>query len=98
MKNINFIIKCNINENKTYIKCDNILNVDIYLYEWDLLNNTTSLLYNTTSNFNNNEIWYSTNKQLKDIKGFKVEIKYDNILIKDEYFNFKTIFGEKIKK
>lgn len=97
MKN-KFIIKCNINENKTYIKCNNNLNVDVYLYEWDSLNNTTLLLYNTTSNFDNNEFWYSTGKQLCDINGFKVEIKQNDILIYEEYFNFKSIYGKKIKK
>lgn len=98
MKNTDFIIKCKINENKTYIKCKNTIIVDIYLYEWNSLYNTTLLLYNTTSNFNNNEIWYSTGKQLSDINGLKVEIKYNGVLINEEYFNFKTIYGKKIKK
>ncbi|MCK9416207.1 hypothetical protein M0Q97_06075 [Candidatus Dojkabacteria bacterium] len=98
MKINKFIIKCNITENKTYIKCNDILTVDVYLYEWDSLYNTTLLLYNTTSNFDNNEFWYSSTKQLNDINGFKVEIKHNNILIKEDFFNFKTIFGEKIKK
>lgn len=97
LNNKDFEIRCDINENKTYISCNKTIKVDVNFYEWRSQNNL-ELLYGTPSGFNNDELWYSTNKNLKDIKGLKVEILYNDILIKEEYFNFKTIKGDKIKK
>lgn len=98
INNNNFKIRYNINENKTYISCNTSIKIDINLYEWNSYNNNLNLLYNTTSYFSSNEMWYSTNKNLKDIKGLKVEISYNGIVIKEEYFNFKSISNIKIKK
>jgi len=94
----NFNIRYDINQNKVYIKSNYIIEVEVFFYEWNSIKNDMVLLYNTVSLFNNNELWYSTNKTLNEIKGLKIEIKHKNNIIKEEYFNFKTIFGNKIKK
>jgi len=94
----NFKIRYNVTENKTYIYCDSMLKTDVYFYEWNSITNESSLIYNTTSHFNNNELWYSTSKKLSEIKRLKVEIKFNNKIIKEEYHNFKTINNQKIKK
>ena len=95
---MNFKIRFDIKENKTFIRCNSKLNTQINFYEWNSFTNNSELLYNTNSYFDNNELWFSANKQLKDLKGLKVEIKYNNVIIKEEYFNFKTIYNQNIKK
>lgn len=92
-----FNIRYNINENKTYISCNANAIANVNLYEWDSFQNKTNLLYSATSLFNNNELWFSSNTQLSQLKGLKVEILY-NKQIKEEYFNFKTIYNQEIKK
>ena len=82
-----FNIRINKDENKTYIYCDSNINVKIYLYDWKPNNNNLILLYETTSSFNNNEFWYSTGKKLDNLTGLKIEIKYNEQIIKEEYFN-----------
>jgi len=98
LNNKNFKTKYNIFENKIYISCDSKINVQVNFYEWNSFNNNTDLLYSTNTLFDNNELWFSTSKELNDIKGLKIEIKYRNIVIKEEHFNFKTKYGRKIKK
>jgi hypothetical protein len=94
---MNFNVRCNLDENKTYISCDYTLKAKINLYDWNSYNNSTILLYSTLSFFDHNELWYSTT-QLSELKGLKVEIIYNNNIIKDQFFNFKTIYNQKIKK
>ena len=93
---INFNIRYNLDENRTYISCDSKLETQINLYEWNSYNDNKTLLYSTLSFFNNNELWYSTTN-LNGLKGLKVEIIYDD-KIKEQYFNFKSIHNQKIKK
>lgn len=92
---MNFKIIFNFDENKTYISCNSTLKVEVSFYEWT--NSNTSLLYSTISYFDKNELWYSY-KNLNNLNGLKIEIKYNNIIIKEEYFKFKTNTNEKIKK
>jgi len=98
MIKLSFQIRCDINQNKIFINCNDILKADIYFYEWNSITNNLSLLYNTISYFDNNEMWYSTTKNLNELKGLKIEILYNDIKIKEEFFNFKTINNQKIKK
>jgi hypothetical protein len=95
---MNFNVNYDIKENKIFIETKLNIVVDVYIYEWNSFLNTTDLLYVTTSNFNNNEFWYSTYKQLSDLKGVLIIIKKDDDVIKEQYFNFKTIHNENIKK
>jgi len=91
-----FNIRYNLNENKTYIYYDSELTAQVNLYKWNSYDNSAELLYTTFSTFNNNELWYSTTN-LNLLKGLKVEIVYNNVIIKEQYFNFKTIHNQKIK-
>ena len=95
--NKNFNIRCNLDENRTYIYCNSKLKVKVNLYEWNSYYDSNTLLYSTLSFFNNNELWYSTTN-LNNIKGLKVEITYDNVILKEQHFNFKNIHNQKIKK
>lgn len=92
---MNFNIRCNLDENKTYISCDSTVKAQVNLYKWNSYDNSIELLYKTDSFFDNNEMWFSTTN-LNNLKGLKVEIKYDD-KIKEQYFNFKNIHNQKIK-
>ena len=73
-------------------------NAKISFYEWNSYNNEEQMLYDTLGYFDTNELWFSTGRKLSDIKGLKIEIKYNDITIKEEYFNFKTIYNQNIKQ
>jgi hypothetical protein len=94
----NFKIRCDRNQNKVYILSDVEIGVRITLYEWNSLTNETQLIYSTITEFSNNEFWYMPNRKLDTIKGLKIEIKYNDKILKEEYFNFKTIYKNDIKK
>ncbi len=55
--NQNFNIICEIDENKTYISCNEKIDAEIFLYEWFPDTNISELLYMTTSIFNNNSFY-----------------------------------------
>ena len=94
----NFKIRYDINENKIFIFCESKLEVDIIFYELNLTNDNSNLLYKTISKFNHNELWFSTNKKLSELKGIKIEILYNKIKIKEEIFKFITHYNNKVKK
>lgn len=79
-----------INKNTIYISCNNSIVVDVILYEYDISDNLY-ILYRTVTEFNNNTFFYTTNKNFFDIKRMKVEIYYQNHLIKDSILNFTNI-------
>ena len=47
---MNFKIRYDIKENKTFIRCNSTLNTQINFYEWNSFTNNLELLYNTNSN------------------------------------------------
>lgn len=91
-KNYIFNIRYNTDENKVYISCNFNIKVQIELYD------NQNLLYSVDSHFNNNEIWYSTNKRLNDINILNVKIKQNNIIIREESYILKNHNNQKIKK
>lgn len=94
----NFRITYNKEENKIYIKSYSKIDVTVSIFDWNTTTNDINLIYNTTSNFNFNTIWYSTTKNLYDLNGIKIEIKENNKIIKEEYFRFRTKSGTPIDK
>jgi hypothetical protein len=89
IQNSDFNIICNKNENKTNINYKYDIEVNVLLYDWNPTNNNKNLIYQTISHFNNNRFWYSTAKNLNELNGLKIEIKYNNRIIREEYFNFQ---------
>jgi FkbM family methyltransferase len=85
----NFIIDYNIDNNKIYIKYDNKINVIVNIFEWEKETRNEKLLFSHNSEFNNNKLWYITNKQLKDIDYIKIEIREYNKLIYYRYLKIK---------
>jgi hypothetical protein len=88
LNNPNFNIMCNVEDNKTFVSCNIKIDVDVLFYEYDSISNNINLLYKTISSFDNNSFWYSTAKKLKELKGLRVEIRKDDNLLKEEYFDF----------
>jgi hypothetical protein len=95
---MNFRISVNKDENKTYVRYDGVLNSIVRLYAWNSYDNTTSQIYETSVTFDNNEFWFSSITELNSIRGLKVEVECEGKIIKEDYFKFKTIYGENIKK
>ena len=93
-----FKFNIDIQDNKIYIRCNTLLKTDVKFYEWNMFNDNLGLLYNTTSYFDNNELWFSPGRKLNDINGLKIEILYNNVIIKEEFLKFKTIDNQIIPK
>lgn len=81
VKFYDFKIDYNIKNNKIFIEYNNIINVDIFIYKWEIKTRNIELLYKTNSEFNNNKLWYSTKKPLNEINYIKIEIKFNDKLI-----------------
>jgi hypothetical protein len=86
LNNQNFDIICDRYKNRVFISCDAVLEVEILMYEWS--KNFIRPLYNTTTSFNNNRFWYSASTELSKINGIKIEIKYNNRIIKEKIIRF----------
>ncbi len=93
-----FFISYNIDENKVYIKskckCDSVVTI----FKWDTTTDELSEIYTTNSTFDNDTFWYSTDKNLHELNGIKVEIKEKNNTIKEEFFRFRTRYGDPVNK
>ena len=90
LDNDNFNIRVDKNDNKTYIQCNNTLDVIVTLYDWNSLDNSLREIYKTPAYFINNEMWFSSNNQLNSLKGLKVEIEYYGKIIKEKYIDFRN--------
>lgn len=80
-KYYNFIINYDINNNKLFIEYKDKINAEVKIYEWEIGTRNQKLLFENISNFNNNKLWYSTNKKLKEINYIKIEISINNNII-----------------
>ena len=78
-----FNITQNIEENKTFIEYNGIIDVLVKIYEYDAYDNFI-LLYQSVSNFNNNTFWFSTGKKLMYMHGVKIEIIQNDNLIESK--------------
>ena len=86
-----FIIDFDVNNNKILIYYQSIINASVFIYDCDLIDNI-KLIYYGTAYFNNSTLWFSSSiKELKDLDNIKIEIKYKNKTINEEYFQKKFI-------
>ena len=86
--NAEFNIEYNINENQIYVSCNLTMEVSIFIFEYNL-NNKNNILNCNYAMFNKNTLWFSTLKHLKDIEYIKIEIRKDEICLKNEIFKLK---------
>lgn len=95
-----FNITIDYYKNLIYVKSlsNNYNDVTINILDSNSSNNDDNLLYSTQSEFHKDlTIWYRVFKDFTDLYGIKVNIIYENEIIKSEYFRFKNNFGNNIK-
>ena len=81
-----FIIDFDVDNNKILIYYESIINVSVFIYD------NTELIYYGEAYFNNSTIWFSSSiKSLNELDNIKIEIKYKNKIINEEYFKKKFI-------
>jgi FkbM family methyltransferase len=88
LKNLNdieFQLSYSKYENRVHIYCNYKIDLYIIIYEYDIVENKKMLLYSTLTNFDSNSYWYSADtKHLKDINYIKIEIRYNETLLKEK--------------
>ena len=99
MIKVEFNISYNKNDNKIYINCNSIIEVQVLLYEWNTTTDESNFIMEfETSKFENNTFWYKIDTNLYEFNGIKIEVKQKEKIIKTEFIRFRTRYGELIKK
>ena len=93
------VIYCNLDNNRVYIKSASNNSLEVFIENWDSINGNCKLLYSSRLDVVSGiEYWLSPTKRLEECEGFKITIKKDNIVIKEEFVKNRSRLYGKIKK